>query len=66
MRHPFWLPLVTAFKYPVPENDPVGVPVGEEPVEVGVPVPDFGRYFTPDAAQSDFDPSGFVFTKVPV
>lgn len=44
----------------------MGVPVGEVVVDVGVPDPDFGRYFTPDAAQLDFDPSGFVFTKVPV
>ena len=60
-----------AFIYPVPENVPgvpVGVEVGEVVVVVLVPVPppDLGRYFTPDAAQLDFEPSGSVLTKVPV
>lgn len=70
IRHPSTLPLVTAFRYPEPENVPgAGVPVGDEVVVVVVTVlpPDLGRYLTPDVAQLDVEPpSGLTGTKVPV
>lgn len=66
IKHPLVAPPVTAFRYPAPLKVP---PVGAGPelvVVVGEVDPDFGRYLTPVAGQSDFDPSGPTFSKVPV
>ena len=69
IKHPVWLPLVTAFKYPLPEKVPPP-PVGLEPalvvVVVGAGLPDFGRYLIPVEEQLEVEPTGEVGTNVPV
>ena len=77
IRHPVWLPLVNAFRYPDPENIPLP-PVELElalvvlvvmvvlTVEVGTGVPDFGRYLIPVDEQLELCPTGAALTKRPV
>lgn len=60
ITHPFWTPLVVIERVPLPAGAP------GEGGGWGVDPPVFGRYFIPVAGQSDFEPSGFVATKVPV
>ena len=78
MMQPIACPPMLTWSVPLPEKGSPGttVEVGPLPVVVVelVPVvvggegadPDFGRYLTPDAGQSDLDPSGLVGMKVPV
>lgn len=71
IKQPSWLPLVTAFRYPVPENTPP-VEVGAAPdvvlvtkVVVTEP-PDLGKYLIPVEAQVADCPTGAAGMKVPV
>lgn len=71
MMHPSAFPPVVTCNVPLPEKGAPGVlvPVGPAPVVVVVvvvppPLP-LGRYLTPVAGQSDFEPSGSVGMKVP-
>jgi hypothetical protein len=69
MMHPFCPPFITTLRKPLPDN------TGEVDVEVGgvvelvtvggVVPPGFGRYFTPDAAQLDPEPTGLADVNVP-
>jgi hypothetical protein len=67
IKHPVWVLPETPFKYPEPEKVPVP-PVGVEPggvEEVGVELPDLGRYLIPVEGQSDDAPTGVAGTNVP-
>lgn len=75
IKHPSWLPLVKALRYPLPEKVPLP-PVGLDPplvvvvmrvvVVVGVEPPDFGRYLIPVEEQLEVEPTGEVGINVPV
>lgn len=71
IKQPSWLPLVIAFRYPVPENAPP-VEVGAAPDVVLVTMvvvtepPDLGRYLIPVEAQDADWPTGAAGMKVPV
>jgi len=73
IKHPVWVPLVYAFKYPDPEKVPLS-PIGLElaldavvlVVVVETGLPDLGRYLIPVDEQLEVCPTGEVGTKVPV
>jgi hypothetical protein len=80
IKHPVWVPLVYAFKYPDPEKvplSPIGLELALDAVvlvvvvvivvdEVETGLPDLGRYLIPVDEQLEVCPTGEVGTKVPV